>query len=48
MKPPATGTLGRTDTMIFWVSDRTPLEAVTVNVSVVVELAVRRCASVGV
>ena len=48
VKPPVTGTAGRTATVIVWVAVRTPLVAVTVKVSVVTEVAVRRCATVGV
>ena len=42
VKPPTTGTAGRTATVTVCVTDRTPLKAVTVNVSVVVAVAARR------
>ena len=41
---PATGVPGSTATVTIWAEVRTPLLAVTVNVSVVVEVAAKRCA----
>ena len=48
MNPPTTGTTGRTATVTFWLALLTPLEAVTVNESVVAMPALRRCTAVGV
>jgi hypothetical protein len=45
---PLVGTVGRTFTVIVWVTLRMPLVAVMVNVSVVVGVAVRRCVVLGV